>query len=202
MQFRKSPHGFTLIELLTVIAIIAILASMLMPTFARAREKARQTACLSNQKQIGLALIMYSSDYDTVQIISDNGVAGSGTAAAPYWYELLRTYTKNDQILVCPSDTEIVTGGVSSYRFAPGAFGQEESAYDDPSSYVMMGECVGDTGANTWGNSGASAGANTPLNGSLAPGNAAARTRRHNDGSNYLYVDGHAKWQAKNKAPF
>src|ERR1051326_2554031 len=60
----KSRHGFTLIELLVVIAIIAILAAILFPVFARAREQARRSACLSNMKQIGLGLAMYLQDYD------------------------------------------------------------------------------------------------------------------------------------------
>src|SRR5512135_2806692 len=64
MQARAKRIGFTLIELLVVIAIIAILAAILFPVFAQAREKARQTSCLSNTKQIALAMLMYSQDYD------------------------------------------------------------------------------------------------------------------------------------------
>src|SRR5438128_9990650 len=64
----KPTRGFTLIELLVVIAIIAILAAILFPVFAQAREKARQTSCLSNTKQIGIALMMYAQDYDEMLV--------------------------------------------------------------------------------------------------------------------------------------
>ena len=62
----RKPLGFTLIELLVVIAIIAILAAILFPVFAQAREKARGTVCLSNLKQLGLSILMYAQDYDEV----------------------------------------------------------------------------------------------------------------------------------------
>jgi prepilin-type N-terminal cleavage/methylation domain-containing protein len=93
--------AFTLIELLVVIAIIAILAAILFPVFAQAREKARQTACLSNLKQIGVALTMYQSDYDTMYPPSQ---LGSGTALVS-WPTMVQPYIKNDQVFVCPSSS-------------------------------------------------------------------------------------------------
>ncbi len=91
-------RGFTLIELLVVIAIIAILAAILFPVFARAREKARQSSCLSNQKQIGLAMMMYVSDYDDRWMsVYDDG------AGRIIWADKILPYTKNRQIFVCPS---------------------------------------------------------------------------------------------------
>jgi prepilin-type N-terminal cleavage/methylation domain-containing protein/prepilin-type processing-associated H-X9-DG protein len=96
-------RGFTLIELLVVIAIIAILAAILFPVFARAREKARQTACLSNIKQLSLAAMMYSQDYDE-QIIP------SYLASNYVWLDLITPYVKNTQIFVCPSRSQTYPG--------------------------------------------------------------------------------------------
>ena len=97
--------GFTLIELLVVIAIIAILAAILFPVFARAREKARQASCLSNEKQLGIALMMYVQDYDESYPYSYyyvNGVGGSGGYF--HWSYLMQPYIKNWQLFVCPGD--------------------------------------------------------------------------------------------------
>src|SRR6056297_1745410 len=95
-------RGFTLIELLVVIAIIAILAAILFPVFARAREKARQSACLSNVKQIGLGFMMYAQDYD--ERLCPSYLAGNPDSNNR-WDEMLQPYLKNEQILRCPSES-------------------------------------------------------------------------------------------------
>ena len=114
-------RGFTLIELLVVIAIIAILAAILFPVFARAREKARQTSCLSNVKQTSLAMQMYAQDYDETWPIAYYYSAGwadeyawdfhlnygSGTHSLG----LIGPYTKNEQINACPSAKSLAGAG-------------------------------------------------------------------------------------------
>jgi prepilin-type N-terminal cleavage/methylation domain-containing protein len=109
----SNKRAFTLIELLVVIAIIAILAAILFPVFAQAREAARKAACLSNMKQIGLAAGMYSTDYDELIVPSNMGNAGATVS----WPSLLQPYTKNEGIFVCPSGepgpTSRDVGGVS-----------------------------------------------------------------------------------------
>ncbi|WP_309687847.1 DUF1559 domain-containing protein [Armatimonas sp.] len=123
--------GFTLIELLVVIAIIAILAAILFPVFAQAREKARQTACLSNLKQIGVGLMMYTQDYDEVLPGNHTGAphnnqgdagltnaAGTtnplgfmtpevavGSTVVRNWQRDIQPYIKNLQVYLCPNTT-------------------------------------------------------------------------------------------------
>jgi len=96
-------RGFTLIELLVVIAIIAILAAILFPVFARAREQARKTSCLSNCKQLGTAHMMYAQDYDEVLVPVATGVCPGPDAYG--WADLCYPYIKNEKVFDCPSAT-------------------------------------------------------------------------------------------------
>jgi prepilin-type N-terminal cleavage/methylation domain-containing protein/prepilin-type processing-associated H-X9-DG protein len=98
-------RAFTLIELLVVIAIIAILAAILFPVFAQAREKARQTSCLSNLKQIGLGLMMYAQDYDETYPINIYLGANPDTSPCVHISQVaISAYIKNRDIYRCPSD--------------------------------------------------------------------------------------------------
>jgi prepilin-type N-terminal cleavage/methylation domain-containing protein/prepilin-type processing-associated H-X9-DG protein len=118
---RKDRFGFTLIELLVVIAVIAIIAAILFPTFAQAREKARQTVCLSNLHQIGLASELYTQDYDETLLWEASGSPTPGSTLSQQilqfshqqvncvnrvgmtWVGLLRPYVKSDGVFRCPS---------------------------------------------------------------------------------------------------
>jgi len=99
---RPLRAGFTLIELLVVIAIIAILAAILFPVFAQAREKARQAACLSNGKQMATAVAMYAQDYDETL---PRGRGGNGVYESR-WYRDIYPYIKNVGVYTCPSQTD------------------------------------------------------------------------------------------------
>jgi prepilin-type N-terminal cleavage/methylation domain-containing protein len=155
-QAVQRQRGFTLIELLVVIAIIAILAAILFPVFAQAREKARQTACLSNCKQIALAFQMYQQDYDGLYTwqgphLGDDNADFMAPGARPTWGAELVPYIKSLKIYICPSARPSPFGkqyawgpatdlSASSY-FMNGCFnGIPESSVDQPADKIM-GSC-------------------------------------------------------------
>lgn len=128
MSFARKPVSsrrlaFTLIELLIVIAIIALLAAILFPTFSRARERARQASCMSNLKQVGLALKQYAQDYDgsypSKQYVLGNSFL-RGANDPQSLPAVLLPYTKNNQMWVCPSGWEDLKQAGNTYMYYPG----------------------------------------------------------------------------------
>ena len=190
-------RGFTLIELLVVIAIIAILAAILFPVFAKAREKARQSSCLSNFKQLALACLSYSQDYDEQMANLGDNIGGT---VYWWWVDKVGPYVKNTQVLYCPS----YKGGygigynaqISSYWGAAKGLG----SFVRPAENIMLAETSGATRGNVdyaggcygvCAGFGAAATRAAFVNGPPTSGSAAVR---HNEGANFAYIDGHAKW--------
>ncbi len=186
-------RGFTLIELLVVIAIIAILAAILFPVFARAREKARQTSCLSNVKQLTLGVLMYAQDYDETMPYAVIGVMGG---QMDFVLDIVGPYTKNTQINRCPSDATIgavdLTAApflMSRYSYIPNSdimglaiTGVQVDAVTRLADIHKPAECI--------------ALCDGDLDESQLP---AAMLiwpdTRHNEMANYSFADGHAKSQ-------
>jgi prepilin-type N-terminal cleavage/methylation domain-containing protein/prepilin-type processing-associated H-X9-DG protein len=193
-------RGFTLIELLVVIAIIAILAAILFPVFAKAREKARTTSCLSNLKQLGLGCLMYSQDFDNVLPGPRMG-ASCNEHEGVMWGSAVFPYVKNTQLFICPSrdlgscpmnfcgNSNASARAVlraSTYAInCPGmgsAHGKKESIIFKPSEMFLLGESL--RGCGFW----------RPFDQQPLGSCAAGKIEVHNGGINVAYCDGHAKW--------
>ncbi len=185
-----SRKGFTLIELLVVIAIIAILAAILFPVFARAREKARQTSCLSNVKQLMLSVMMYAQDYDEMLI---PGAQIKPSAPGNLWFDVIQPYVNNEQILVCPSQANPTAGAnydPTGYGWNYQEFGYR---YDSPDSYgwgTALSEITNPAGTIVLGDSDDG----ERYHRYLYRRNASYLPQRHNGGGNMGLADGHAKW--------
>jgi prepilin-type N-terminal cleavage/methylation domain-containing protein/prepilin-type processing-associated H-X9-DG protein len=224
----NTSAGFTLIELLVVIAIIAILAAILFPVFAKAREKARQTACLSNERQVGMALMQYVQDFDETWPCGRYTTSSTG-AMFPNgigWAQSVYPYVKSEGLFKCPSDdTEVPTGApnnaVMSYAFNANLAQISDADLTKPAMTVGAVEVSGNDGfvkdfsaldnrapaasgpvIGTGGSAGGLARGNYRTGAIGVPerdfndptGVPRLGKARHNEGSNFLCADGHAKW--------
>ena len=183
----RKHKGFTLIELLVVIAIIAILAAILFPVFARAREKARQSSCLSNVKQIALGVLMYAQDYDERLLAyrSDPRPAHSTIS----WATLIDPYIKNAQVWHCPSYGNQGTHYGWNYEFISW---HSLAQFGRPSETLMFGDSAG----HVLYRPGRYGYVPSPGDTYWAYNMAGVR---HNGGANLGFVDGHAKWYHENQ---
>jgi prepilin-type N-terminal cleavage/methylation domain-containing protein/prepilin-type processing-associated H-X9-DG protein len=116
----RTPQGFTLIELLVVVAIISLLAAILFPVFARAREQARKASCQSNLKQIGIAVMMYVQDYDETYPARSMYSQGGTTYL---WCDVLQPYAKNYQIWQCPDAGPVYGATGRKYSYGMNTYG-------------------------------------------------------------------------------
>ena len=200
-------RAFTLIELLVVIAILAILAAILFPVFAQAREKARSTSCLSNLKQLGVGLTLYIDDFDEGVPFARMAMAGPMQSHLS-WTDTLQPYLTSHQLLRCPSDDSQLwsAGRPSSYGINgyftpnhPPYWGIKLASVQRPSETIAAVELVGSVAADHlmpmfWGDPPKVTGMPQAAQWDAASWEPkTVAIRRHQGGFNAVWLDGHAK---------
>jgi prepilin-type N-terminal cleavage/methylation domain-containing protein/prepilin-type processing-associated H-X9-DG protein len=221
-RHTREQAGFTLIELLVVISIISILAAILFPVFARARENARRASCMSNMKQLALGVMMYSEDYDG-RLLYYTPVPSEGSSSA---LSGVLPYIKNSQVFRCPSSTQTAANTITGTNVPANAthYGMPannpasttpHTIMPGPNYVALIGsvpraslQCLfAETlraGGSNFGKVGFDRFRSTNLTdtglGGIVAGFGAAgasAVNRHFDGGNYAFVDGHVKWLRK-----
>ncbi len=219
MSRSSKPRGFTLIELLVVIAIIAILAAILFPVFQKVRENARRTACLSNEKQMGLAFLQYVQDFDETYPCAN---ALPQPTYVGGWANMIYPYVKSTGLYACPDDSHVspkvsysMNYTIWNDDFHLAASGLKLANFSTPASTVLVYECdaPGQTNpATAWNastpedpsvplsytaplsNKGWTGGADWDISNPTGAPLANWHDQSASSAANYLAADGHAKY--------
>ena len=219
---KMTRRAFTLIELLVVIAIIAILAAILFPVFARARENARRASCQSNLKQMGLGVLQYTQDYDESYPLAVTGSTSTTSQPPVGWADSIQPYLKSTQIYQCPSDSmgpnlDPTTAGYTDYWYnanmssagdavIPNNVSVNISSLANATLTIMNGDGESQNGTAAYRCNGAASVNAAQFNditkpvGSTTVGvvSTTAVVNRHLEGANFLFADGHVKWNKTN----
>lgn len=215
---RRNDQGFTLIELLVVISIISVLAAILFPVFARARENARRTSCLSNLRQTGLAMMQYIQDYDETYPYNQS----ANTQTPPngrfwvnnqwYWQQIIFPYHNNLQVLYCPSSPDTDRSDPRNFQYGAntsivrtqgdGVPPRKIAAVVSPATTYMLMDSGTFRIAPSWTINLSSTTFYLPGQGAIGSGCATSdsnalkdcTTGRHFEGINMVFSDGHVKW--------